>query len=303
MYYADYHTHSRLSPDSDAPLLDMAEAAARAGLSELCITDHYDLVEMDGTPRTQPLDWPAAVAQWEEVRRRMAGRLILKLGVEFGSPTYDHTAARRTLDQSLLDFVIGSLHNYSPEAGGADFYLGDYTSPEICYAALDDYFAHMARLAPLPFYDSLGHIIYPLRYMCMRDGQSVSLDRYMDAIREILKTVVETGHGIEVNTYNGRTVSDWRPILDLYREVGGEILTVGSDAHAPRNVAGCLCAHRGGRVPVRGGLRAAKAGLYSAVKGGPRCDVESKNLEVFYHDCTRFRSRRIWPEAAHQGLS
>lgn len=237
MYYADYHTHSRLSPDSDAPLLDMAEAAARAGLSELCITDHYDLVEMDGTPRTQPLDWPAAVAQWEEVRRRMAGRLILKLGVEFGSPTYDHTAARRTLDQSLLDFVIGSLHNYSPEAGGADFYLGDYTSPEICYAALDDYFAHMARLAPLPFYDSLGHIIYPLRYMCMRDGQSVSLDRYMDAIREILKTVVETGHGIEVNTYNGRTVSDWRPILDLYREVGGEILTVGSDAHAPQNVA------------------------------------------------------------------
>ena len=185
MYYADYHTHSRLSPDSDAPLLDMAEAAARAGLSELCITDHYDLVEMDGTPRTQPLDWPAAVAQWEEVRRRMAGRLILKLGVEFGSPTYDHTAARRTLDQSLLDFVIGSLHNYSPEAGGADFYLGDYTSPEICYAALDDYFAHMARLAPLPFYDSLGHIIYPLRYMCMRDGQSVSLDRYMDAIREL----------------------------------------------------------------------------------------------------------------------
>ena len=133
--------------------------------------------------------------------------------------------------------MIGSLHNYSPEAGGADFYLGDYTSPDICYAALDDYFAHMARLAPLPFYDSLGHIIYPLRYMCMRDGQSVSLDRYMDAIREILKTVVETGHGIEVNTYNGRTVSDWRPILDLYREVGGEILTVGSDAHAPRNVA------------------------------------------------------------------
>ena len=61
MYYADYHTHSRLSPDSDAPLLDMAEAAARAGLSELCITDHYDLVEMDGPPRTQPLDWPAAV--------------------------------------------------------------------------------------------------------------------------------------------------------------------------------------------------------------------------------------------------
>ena len=157
MYYADYHTHSRLSPDSDAPLLDMAEAAARAGLSELCITAHYDLVEMDGTPRTQPLDWPAAVAQWEEVRRRMAGRLILKLGVEFGSPTYDHTAARRTLDQSLLDFVSGIMLSAAMGIGvmgsavftlvfqGGIVLLAQYVSP-FCSPLLIEELSHTGSL-------------------------------------------------------------------------------------------------------------------------------------------------------------
>ena len=93
----------------------------------------------------------------------------------------------------------------------------------------------MLRL-PLPDYDALGHIIYPLRYMCMRDGQTVSLDRYWEQIREILRAVVQTGHAMELNTYNGRTVADWLPVLNIYKEVGGELITVGSDAHRTENV-------------------------------------------------------------------
>lgn len=236
MYYIDYHTHSSLSPDSDAPLQSMAEAAVRAGLSELCITDHYDLVDGQGAPERNPQDWPRAVAQWEEVRRQYQDRLTLRLGIEFGSATADEDKAARTLQEPALDFVIGSLHNLTAQAGGQDFYYVDYRSPEICYAALDDYFSHMLRLAPLPYYDALGHLIYPLRYMCMRDGQTVSLDRYMDQIQEILKIVAQTGHALEVNTYNGRTLEDWKPVLERYRQVGGELITVGSDAHSPENV-------------------------------------------------------------------
>lgn len=236
MHYTDYHMHTRLSPDSEALLQDMAEAAVKAGLSELCVTDHYDLVDESGKPAAAPMNWSPAIRQIEAVRAQFRGRLTLKLGIEFGSATFSEEASARTLDQPQLDFVIGSLHNLSPAAGGSDFYFVDYSSPEACYAALDDYFAHMARLAPLPYYDSLGHIIYPLRYMCLRDGQAVTLDRYIDQLRDILKTVVQTGHGIEVNTYNGRTVEDWRQVLTLYREAGGELLTVGSDAHQPKNV-------------------------------------------------------------------
>lgn len=231
MVMIDYHTHSRLSPDSDALLSDSAEAAVQAGLSELCITDHYDLVDFEGQPTKNPYDWASAVGQYEEVAERYRGRLALKLGIEFGSATFDEAQAQRTVDEPKLDFVIGSLHNLTAQAGGSDFYFVAYQSPEICYQALDDYFTHMLRLAPLPWYDALGHLIYPLRYMNMRDGQTVTLDRYMDQILEILKIVAQTGHSIEVNTYTGRTVEDWKPVLELYRAVGGELLTVGSDAH------------------------------------------------------------------------
>lgn len=64
----------------------------------------------------------------------------------------------------------------------------------------------------------------------------VTLNRYQDAIRAILRTAVEKGRGMEVNTCRGRTLEEWRPILALYRDCGGEIVTVGSDAHLPEHV-------------------------------------------------------------------
>ena len=90
----------------------------------------------------------------------------------------------------------------------------------------------MSVLACTDLYDVLGHIIYPLRYM----HTPVSLERYRETIRTILRKVVEGGRGIEINTYRGRTIADWQPILELYRDCGGEIVTVGSDAHLPEHV-------------------------------------------------------------------
>lgn len=236
MYLIDYHTHSRLSPDADHPLTELAGAAVRAGLSELCVTDHYDRLTLDGRWE-EPYDWAPALEQYRQAAGQFAGRLTLRLGIEYGGAPFDPEYARAMLARPEVDFVIGSLHNLTARAGGSDFYYVDYRSPADCYAALDDYFASMARLAPLPLYDSLGHIIYPLRYMTMRDGQPVSLDRYTEQLRAILRDAAETGHAVELNTYNGRTVADWAPVLRLYREVGGELVTVGSDAHVPGNVA------------------------------------------------------------------
>lgn len=232
MYLIDYHTHSQLSPDADHPLEEMAQAAVDAGLSELCITDHYDTLTLDGK-RSGPYDWAPAVAQFRAAREAFRGKLTLRLGIEFGSGHLDSSALQAPPEE--LDFVIGSIHNLSEAKTGIDFYCGPYDCPEICHEVLDDYFTSMAALAPLPLYDVLGHIIYPLRYM-VRDGQDISLDPYMDRIRAILQTVIQSGHGIELNTFNGRTLSEWRPILALYKELGGEIVTTGSDAHFPENV-------------------------------------------------------------------
>lgn len=231
MYCSDYHTHSKLSPDSDAPLEQMAQAAVEAGLDELCVTDHCDLLSLQGEP-VEGYDWPSAIAQHRAAAAQFAPKLTLKLGLELGMAHLDHAASQTIVSQPELDFVLGSVHNLSPEKGGTDFYYVPYPDSAACYAALDDYFASMAILADTPYYDVLAHIIYPLRYMDV----PVSLEGYYDRIRAILRTAVEHGRGMEVNTYRGRTVAEWKPILELYRDCGGEIVTVGSDAHVPGGV-------------------------------------------------------------------
>lgn len=231
MYLSDYHTHSILSPDSDTPLEQMAQAAVAAGLDELCITDHCDLLTLQGQP-VDNYDWPPAVAQHREESARFAGRLTIRLGLELGMAHLNPAASAAIVSIPELDFVLGSIHNLCPEKGGRDFYYVDYPDEQACYRALDDYFASMALMAATPYYDVLAHIIYPLRYM----NVPVSLERYTEQIRAILRAAVESGRGMEVNTWRGRTVAEWKPILSLYRDCGGEIVTVGSDAHVPNGV-------------------------------------------------------------------
>lgn len=245
MYLTDYHTHTCCSEDSTAPLAEMAAAACSVGLAELCTTDHCDLLDLDGN-RVYGLDWGPILSQYQAVQAATAGSgLELRLGLELGGANFDPDCARQILSGAPLDFVIGSIHNLSPARGGRDFYFLEYRTPEECYQALDDYFNSMLALAPLAHYDSLGHIIYPLRYMNGRAGHHITLDRYQDRLIQILKTVIEHGHGIEVNTHCGGEVEEWRPILKQYRALGGEIVTVGSDAHTPADVGkGCAQAQQ-----------------------------------------------------------
>ena len=232
MYYIDYHSHTCLSPDSDTPLTDMADAALAAGLSELCITDHYDLQGEHGGCNP-PFDWAPALEQFRAAQPRYAGRLQLRLGLELGGAPVDPDYCAQLLQQDALDFVIGSLHNMSPQGGGIDFYYLDYSNEENCYAALDDYFTSMEALVARPeLYDVLGHIIYPLRYML----PTITLSPFWDRIRSILRQAVEAGRGMEVNTYRGKSIEEWRDLLTLYRSLGGELITVGADAHIPQSV-------------------------------------------------------------------
>lgn len=237
MYLIDYHCHSELSPDSSTPLIDNANAAIDMGLSELCITDHFDLLSGQGERQhASALQWAPRAEQYCAIRDALNGTLKLKLGMEFGSGQVDAADAAQVLDHPELDFVIGSIHNRTLETGAADLYYIDYTSPDLCYEVLEDYFLSMERLVEADCYDVLGHTIYPIRYMSIRDGQEVDVYRYLDRIRGILKGVVSHGKGIEFNTWCGRTLEQWLPTLEAYRDCGGEYITVGSDAHVASNI-------------------------------------------------------------------
>ena len=234
MYLCDFHTHSQISPDSDTPLEEMARQAMALGVTELCVTDNCDLVDDQGQP-VDSFDWPGAKAQYRQVCALVDGRLTLRLGLELGSAVYDPDAARRILAQGEpeLDFVLGSLHNWLGARDNLDLYFTDFTGDlALARHCVEHCLANTWSLVKdcPDCYDSLAHIVYPLRYI-RRDGLELSLADYEQPVRDIFTQIAQTGHALELNTYQGRTVGEWLPLLRWFRECGGEYVTLGSDAH------------------------------------------------------------------------
>ncbi|MBR1459110.1 MAG: histidinol phosphate phosphatase, partial [Oscillospiraceae bacterium] len=81
---------------------------------------------------------------------------------------------------------------------------------------------------------------YPLRYICGDAGIAINEARYRERIAEIFRTVIAGGKGIELNTSGyrqkyGKPFPD-EALLRLYKDLGGNVLTLGSDAHRPEDV-------------------------------------------------------------------
>lgn len=239
MYLCDTHTHTLVSSDCDARLSDMARAAVRLGLSEFCTTDHCDLLDGAGGLNGH-FDWPAAKAQYHAALPVVEGHLPLRLGIELGSIIYRPDLARRILKEGgdELDFVLGSHHNWIGCHGNIEFYLMDFSvSQELCREMVDrcmEYTWDLVTQCP-DCYDSLAHIVYPLRYI-RRDGGHISINGYEEQVRRIFTEVARTGHALEVNTCRGTDMACWSLLLDWFKQCGGELVTVGSDAHDPKDV-------------------------------------------------------------------
>ena len=233
MYCSDYHLHTLISSDSPASLEQQAQSALDAGLQELCVTDHWNLLGQQGNPLPHTRDWAPSIAQCHAARQLFGDQLEIRLGVEVGNGEIDPAGVSEGLAQAgdSLDFVIGSLHNRSLGSGG----LGIFSAARQCrcveegIALLEDYIDTLHALAVTDTYDVIGHVIYPLRYLPQQ--WNLTLDPYEEQLRTVFQILVQKGKGIECNTTQGRTITEWTPVLKLYRECGGEIITIGSDAH------------------------------------------------------------------------
>lgn len=234
-YLADCHNHTVCSSDGSEPLERMVAAAAAAGLSLLCPTDHLDLLGRGGKV-LEEWDWTPLLAQYQRVCAACPKGLELRLGVELGAPNLYPERTRELLSGTELDLVIGSMHNIKPKHGGLDFIELSYPDGAACAAALDDYFDSLLTLSRMEEIDVIGHIPYVLRYMNGRDGNRITLEPWRERIRAVLKSAADRGAGIEINTNRGRDVEQYRAILADFRDVGGEIVTLGSDAHLAADV-------------------------------------------------------------------
>ena len=246
-FLCDCHTHSAWSPDGKDSAEDMCRRAAELGLDVYTLTDHCDCnywlpaEEFEAqTGREIAVDREMygsrdySSASIDEVSGLKERFPFLLCGIELGQPMQNVSAAEAVSSRPELDFIIGSHHQ---NAGKEDFYWLKYDkmdNSEI-YAYLDDYFEEMLAMCKWGKFDVLGHLTYPLRYIKGDYGIKLDMKRYEDIIREIFRTLAQNGRGIEINTSGlrqkyGRTFPDAH-YLRLWRECGGEILTLGSDAH------------------------------------------------------------------------
>lgn len=236
MYYTDFHMHSNCSPDAYDTMADMAHAAANFGLSEICFTDHCDMLELDLTP-IKDFDMDPLKLQYNEALLKHGTDIKIRFGIELSEGLENLALSTKVLDDEMLDFVIGSAH-FLPDMG--DFYSLEYTDYQQCYGLIERYIDELFRLTDWGAFDVLGHITYPLRYMNGRGGIDIDFSPFSERLEILFKKLIENGKGIELNTSNlkhpgGKTMPPVE-LLELYRRCGGEIITLGSDAHRTDHV-------------------------------------------------------------------
>ena len=131
-----------------------------------------------------------------------------------------------------FDFVIGSTHNF--RGSGTDdlrTYKGKSTE-EICKLYFQEEYENIRRI---PDFDVAGHMDLIFRYA--PDAiETFSYGKYADELDTILKELIESGRCIEVNTSRNPK----EEIIRRYVELGGEIITFGSDAHTPDCLGSCF---------------------------------------------------------------
>ena len=238
MYLVDSHSHTLVSPDSKTPLITMAEAAIARGVKHFHTTDHCDLLDYDGIPVTS-FNWADAKANYRAAKAQTAGRLELHLGLELGSVTFAPEVARQVLAEGgeELDYVLGSAHNWVGVHENREMCFFGFHTEELAREALECYLTQSRDLVHLypDCYDSLAHLVYPLRYI-RRDGIFLSLDEYPDLVHDILSGIARSDHALELNTWQGKDLAIWLPLLKQFRACGGRFVTLGADAHKPEDV-------------------------------------------------------------------
>lgn len=232
----DTHMHSEFSGDSSAPQEKMIAAAKAKGLAGICFTDHLDWDYPDD-PELFLLNLPDYAAAVQAQKERDLGAFSLCFGVELGLQPHLASAHADVLSQYPFDFVIGSSH----VVHGFDPYFPPYWENRPKEEGYREYFhSILENIRAFDGFDVYGHLDYVVRYG-PAGGAPYDCRQYADILDEILRLLIEKGKGIELNTggfkYGLGHPNPTEDILSRYRELGGEIITLGSDAHAPEYVA------------------------------------------------------------------
>lgn len=234
MITSDFHIHSSFSTDSESEPVDIIKTSIDKGLKTICITDHMDCY------------WPydetqyifAPVSRFEALNKlkdQFKDQIDLRIGMELGlrdeSDIYEKLLPySKELGKLPFDFIIGSTHLVDYD----DPYFAKFWEGHNTFSRIMEYYeATLFNAQNYDDFDVYGHIDYIARYL--PEGVFYEETRFFEIIVEILKTLISKGKGIEINTKSlskgvPKTNPDYN-IVKAYKDLGGEIITIGSDSH------------------------------------------------------------------------
>ena len=233
---ADYHVHSYFSGDCDTPMEQMIQSAISKGLKRLCFTEHMDL-DFPYQPFDKPdmfiVNIDSYLYELLMLREKYKSQIEILFGIELGLQTSIVKENLIFARSHEFDFIIGSSHL----CNGKDPYYPAFYEGRSEEEAYREYFTSILdNIKVFHNFDVYGHLDYVVRYGPNKDN-NYTYEKYKDVIDPILSYLIENEKGIELNTAGlTKGLKDANPCKDIikrYHELGGEIITIGSDSHAP----------------------------------------------------------------------
>lgn len=230
----DYHMHSGFSSDTDVAMSAMIESGIRKGFKQITFTDHIDY-EYNSPEISFDFDTDVYAAEIEKFRGLYGSQIDINLGLEIGIQPHILEQCKDLVNRVKPDFIIASLHNIHKK----DLYLGDYyigmTPEEALKASFDELCGMLDHFSD---FCVIGHLDIVKRYS--QPVLALPKSCFVEYATPLLQKIISMGKGIEVNTSGlrqglGETLPSYE-LLAQYRNLGGEILTIGSDAHQPGDI-------------------------------------------------------------------
>ena len=236
MILSDYHLHSEFSGDSTENIDELVLKAIDLGLKEIAVTDHLEY-DMEGVTGKWILNLDRYVEKLQYIREKYKGKIDIKLGLEAGVQPHTKEYIETQIKKYPFDFVIASGHGLNRK----DISFGGIHKGRTKDEVQTLYFENL--LENVKVYENYcvyGHLDFITRYG--GEGyRGLNYEKQKDIIDEILKMLISKNKGIEINTsgfrYNEDRFYPLPQIVKRYFQLGGEILTVGSDAHRKEDIA------------------------------------------------------------------
>lgn len=236
----DFHIHSENSPDSVQTLDEICEAAIKRGLAGIAICDHVDMWFFDKDKMYEGIQ--NSIRDVRLAKETYGDELWLFQGVELAEYLYDPIRADSIYQLCDYDVVLGSVHSLFYEDITDSYSRIDFStmSEMQIYGFLAEYFHKMTDMIEKVDFDVLSHLTCPLRYINGKYKRNIDIMRFRDTIASIYEMIIKKEVALEVNTSGiGDFYGEYMPnaeLLRMYFEMGGRLITIGSDAHIPQKV-------------------------------------------------------------------